>query len=271
MDCDTKYPIMMVHGLAFRDRKHICYWGRIPGALRAQGAEIFFGRQYGWGTIEHNAWVLKDNINSILSDTSSEKMNIIAHSKGGLDARYMISSLGMADKIASLTTISTPHRGCITIDRLHKMPRWVFRAVAFIIDPLFRLLGDGKPDFYAANWQLGAEFMNVFNEQNPDAPAVYYQSYAGVMKGPLSDILLFLPFLIVSRVEGANDGLVTLTSAQWGDFKGVLRGAARRGISHADEIDARRRNYVKKPSDSGISDIREFYIGVVSGLKQMGL
>ena len=271
MDCETKYPIMMVHGLAFRDRKHICYWGRIPAALRAQGATIFFGRQDGWGTIEYNAGVLKDNINWILSETGCEKINLIAHSKGGLDARCMISSCDMGDKIASLTTISTPHHGCVTISRLCRLPKWIFRVIAVFTNSLFRLLGDKRPDFFTATMQLRKEFMDGFNEQNPDASEVYYQSYAGVMKNSFSDILLSFPHFVVFRVEGENDGLVTLASAEWTNFKGVLRGATRRGISHADEIDARRRNYTKKISDSGISDIREFYIDVVSGLKRMGL
>ena len=271
MDCDTKYPIMMLHGLAFRDRKHSSYWRRIPEALKARGATIYYGWQDGWGTIEYNAGVLKENINNILAETGCEKMNLIAHSKGGLDARCMISSFEMGDKIASLTTISTPHRGCVTIDRLFRMPKWVFRVIAIFVNSLFRLLGDKKPDFYTASRQLGAEFMKGFNEHNPDVPGVYYQSYAGVMKKPSSDILLSLPYAIVSRVEGENDGLVTVSSAEWTNFKGVLRGTTLRGISHADEIDMRRRNFTKKPSDSGVTDIREFYISVVSGLKQMGL
>ena len=271
MECDTRYPIMMIHGVAFRDRKHICYWGRIPAALKARGATIYYGQQDGWGTIEYNAGVLKDNINKILDDTGCGKINIIAHSKGGLDARCMISSYEMADKVASLTTISTPHRGSVMIDRLCRAPKWVFRAIAFFVNVLFRLLGDKKPDFFTASRQLSAVLMEGFNDQNPDVPGVYYQSYAGAMKSPRSDIILSLPNLIISRLDGENDGLVTLTSAEWTNFKGVLRGATRRGISHADEIDARRRNYTKKLSDSGISDIREFYIEVVSGLKKMGL
>src|SRR5436190_277798 len=39
------------------------------------------------------------------------KVIIIAHSMGGLDARYMISRLGMADRVAALVTLSTPHHG----------------------------------------------------------------------------------------------------------------------------------------------------------------
>ena len=96
MHCKTKYPIMLVHGTGFRDRKHLNYWGRIPKALTEQGATVFYGQQDSWGSIEHNAGVLKDNLNKYIMETNIEKVNVIAHSKGGIEARYLISSLGMA-------------------------------------------------------------------------------------------------------------------------------------------------------------------------------
>ena len=133
------------------------------------------------------------------------------------------------------------------------------------------MLGDKIPDFYTASRQFGTLHMKAFNEQNPDMPYIYYQSYAAVMKNPCSDIFLFLPNLIVGLIEGDNDGLVLPKSAVWTNYKGVLRGATRRGISHADEVDARRMNFTRKKSDNGISDIRNVYISIVSALKQMGL
>ena len=66
--------------------------------------------QEAWGTIENNAEIIQKKINEILEENHCGKVNIIAHSKGGLDARYLISGLHMEDKVASLTTISTPHR-----------------------------------------------------------------------------------------------------------------------------------------------------------------
>ncbi len=59
-------------------------------------------------------------IKEILEETGSDKVNIIAHSKGGLDSRYAISCLGAAPYVASLTTINTPHRGCEFADWLLK-------------------------------------------------------------------------------------------------------------------------------------------------------
>ena len=271
MECSTKYPILMVHGIGFRDRKLLNYWGRIPAALEKRGAIILYGHQDSWGRIEYNAEILSENLNKYLADTDYEKVNIIAHSKGGVDARYMISSLGMADKVSSLTTVCTPHHGSKTIDLFCKFPKWLFRIVAFFVDLFFRILGDKKPDFFTTCRQFSTEYMKSFNENNPDSSSVYYQSYAAVMKNPFSDFLLFLPNLFIGLIEGENDGIVTPGSAMWTNFKGVLRGATRRGISHADEVDARRMNLTKKTSENGVSDIRNVYIGIVADLKQMGL
>ena len=271
MNCDTKYPIMLIHGAGFRDRKYLNYWGRIPRALEKQGAVLYYGHQDSWGSIEHNAGVLKDNLTKILDETNCEKVNIIAHSKGGLEARYMISSLGMADKVASLTTLATTHHGSKTIDLFCKLPKWLYKTAAFFTNIFFRILGDKNPDFYMASRQFTTVHMTAFNEQNPDSPSVYYQSYAAVMRNPFSDIFMFWPNLFVWLIEGENDGLVTPKSAEWTNFKGILRGTTRRGISHADEVDVRRMNFSRKPSETGVSDIRNFYIDIASGLKQMGL
>ena len=270
MDCDTKYPIMLIHGAGFRDRKYLNYWGRIPSALTKQGAMLFYGHQDSWGSVEYNAGIIKDNLNKIIAETNIEKVNIIAHSKGGLEARYMISSLGMADKVASLTTIATTHHGSKTIDLFCKLPESLYKLASFFTNIFFRMLGDKKPDFFSASRQFTTLNMKNFNEQNPDAPSVYYQSYAAVMKNPFSDLILFWPNLFVWLIEGENDGLVTPESAKWTNFKGILRGTTLRGISHADEVDARRMNYTRKIASETVSDIREVYVKIVSDLKQMG-
>ncbi|MCL1808207.1 MAG: hypothetical protein FWG42_00390 [Clostridiales bacterium] len=271
MVCNTKYPVVLVHGAGFRDKRHINYWGRIPAALKKEGAAIFYGHQDSWGSIEYNAEVLAGNVNQALAETGSGKVNIVAHSKGGLDARYMISSLRMAGKVASLTTVATPHHGSKTIDLLCKLPAGMFRASAAVVNLFCRVLGDKNPDFFTASRQFSTGYMKEFNEKNPDVSSVYYQSFAPVMKNPFSDLIMFWPNLIVGLVEGENDGLVTAESAVWTNFRGILRGTGGRGISHVDEVDLRRRNFAKKPKGDGVCDIREVYVEIVEGLKDMGL
>jgi len=270
MTCSTRYPILLLHGAGFRDSERFCYWGRIPKALKERGAVIYYGNQDARSSVEYNAAVVKANLERILDETGCEKVNIIAHSKGGLEARYMISSLGCAAQVASLTTVATPHRGSETVDQLCRLPDSAFKITAFFADRFSLLLGDEEPDFYTVGRAFGTENMAAFNEQNPDAPGVYYQSYAGVMQGPSSDVIVSLPNLLVERIEGENDGLVTPSSAMWGNFRGIVRGATGQGISHADEVDMRRRNIPCVFGDETLSDIRQVYIGIVEELKQMG-
>ncbi|MCL2421905.1 MAG: hypothetical protein FWD03_08620 [Defluviitaleaceae bacterium] len=116
LPCKTKYPILLLHGTGARDRSQRTCWGRIPHALQNAGTEIYYGNQDAWGTVESNAQMIKETALSILAKTGCEKINIIAISKGGLEARYMVSKLEMGDKIASVTTISTPHHGSRTMD-----------------------------------------------------------------------------------------------------------------------------------------------------------
>lgn len=93
--CQTRYPILLIHGTGFRDWKRLSYWGRIPRELEKRGAQVFLGGQDGWATVEQNAAALKKRVEEILVQTGSSKIHLIAHSKGGLDARYLVSSLGM--------------------------------------------------------------------------------------------------------------------------------------------------------------------------------
>ena len=41
--CSTKYPLLLVHGVGFRDFHYFNYWGRIPRALKKNGARVFYG------------------------------------------------------------------------------------------------------------------------------------------------------------------------------------------------------------------------------------
>ena len=110
--CRTRYPLVMVHGIGFRDLRYFNYWGRIPRELKRNGASVYYGNQEALGTIHYNAGDIRERILQVCRETGCGKVNIIAHSKGGLDARYAISKLGMAPYVASLTTMNTPHRGC---------------------------------------------------------------------------------------------------------------------------------------------------------------
>lgn len=264
-----KYPILMVHGMGFRDSDKISYWGRIPKIFEQDGNRVFYGNQDSNGTVESNAAVLKERIEEIIRETGAEKLNVIAHSKGGLDMRYAVSALGMGRYVATLTTISTPHNGSKTVDMLLRFPKWIVKLIGKCSDIWLRMLGDKNPNAYEVYRSFSTEFAKRFNEKTPDDPNVFYQSYAFVMKNHFSDWIMWFPHLVVGLVEGENDGLLTPESAKWGDFRGIVRGSSGRGISHCDEVDLRRRVLTKKRG-SGISDITEVYTEILNGLKEKG-
>ena len=266
----TRFPILMLHGVGFRDLKWPLYWGRIPSALAETGCVLFYGQQDCWARIEDNARSIKARIRQILEATDSEKVNIIAHSKGGLEARMVASSLGMAGQIASITTIGTPHRGSKTIDRLLKAPDSLFNLASFAVDNWIGLIGDTKPNFYAVCKDFSTEYAEAFNRENPDAPGVYYQSFAGVMKTPLSDIHLSTANTVVQWLEGENDGLVSVESAKWGDDFTLLTGLTNRGVSHYDEIDFRRSPLSAKQDGDGVADICDVYRSIAKKLIALG-
>ena len=261
--CKTKYPLVLVHGVGFRDLKYINYWGRIPKELIRNGATVYYGNQEAWGTVEYNAKDIKNKIIDILKETGCEKVNIIAHSKGGLDSRYMISKLDMGDYVASLTMISSPHRGCKFVDIACKIPDKIYKAIARFFDKHYRLIGDKNPDFYTASRQFSTYHSKKFNEEVKDVEQVYYQSYTSVVNNIFSDYVVAIPYILVKLTEGENDGLVSVDSAKWGEFKGILRNKPMRGISHGDIIDLRRDDY------KGF-DVIEKYVEIVSELKNMG-
>lgn len=266
-DCLTKYPLLMVHGIFFRDWQHINYWGRIPQALSSCGAKIFYGGQQSAAPVAQSAGELAENLKKILTETGAEKVNIIAHSKGGLDSRYMISNLGMAEHVASLTTINTPHRGCVFAKSLmDSLPKRFIAHLEKRYNSIFRLLGDTRPDFLGGVMDLRSDVCEEFNRQVPDVEGVVYQSIMSTMGSPKSAgfPLNFTWRLVKKYDREPNDGLVASSSAPWGDFLGEYTVKGKRGISHGDVIDM-------LWEDIPGFDIRELYIGIVKGLKARGL
>lgn len=261
--CHTKYPLVLVHGVGFRDLKYFNYWGRIPRELARYGARIYYGNQEAFGTIAYNARDIKKKILSIVEETGCEKVNIIAHSKGGLDSRYAITKLHMAPYVSSLTTVSTPHRGCRFVDYACRLPEGLYRLVAKYFDASFRRLGDKNPDFYTATHQFSTKESQRFNQEVPDCQEVYYQSYGSAMKDCLSDPLLWLPYCLIKPLEGENDGLVSTESAKWGEFRTIFKSKGHRGVSHGDMIDLKREDY------KGF-DVVECYVQMVSELVKKG-
>ncbi len=263
--CATKYPLLMVHGVFFRDFKNFNYWGRVPADLETNGATIYYGNQESAASIDECGKHIAERIKEIVEQTGCGKVNIIAHSKGGLDSRAAIALYGAAPYVASLTTVNTPHRGCQFADYLlGKAPQGLKNTVASQYNAALRKVGDKNPDFIAAVTDLTSEAAKTFNERCPDIDGVYYQSIGSKsIRAASGRFPLNLSYHLVKYFDGPNDGLVSIPSMKWGaDFK-YISPKKRRGITHGDMIDLMRENI------DGF-DVRETYVEIVSGLKQKG-
>ncbi len=263
--CKTKYPILMVHGVFFRDFRYLNYWGRIPQELQKNGATIFYGEQQSAATVESCGIELSERIQKIVQETGCEKVNIIAHSKGGLDSRVAISNFGSAPYVASLTTINTPHNGCIFAEYLfNKCPKRVKDYVAVNYNAALSKFGDKSPDFIGAVSDLTMSSCVARNKVTPNVEGVLYESVASYcnkarhVKFPMN-----FSHRIVKYFDGRNDGLVSIDSAKWGSSYTLLEPKGKRGISHGDMIDLNRENIVD-------FDVREFYVELVASLKNRG-
>ena len=264
--CRTRYPVVLVHGVFFRDMRLLSYWGRIPRALLENGATLYYGEQQSAASVADSGQELAARIRQIVDTTGCEKVNVVAHSEGGLDARYAISCLGMDAYVASLTTINTPHRGCLFAEYLlNKAPAGLLRRVAHTYNRAFRRLGDENPDFVKAVTDLTNSRCAELNALMPDKAGVYYQSVGSRMARARSGKFpLNVAYPMVKHFDGDNDGLVSVESAKWGERFTLLSPAGKRGISHGDVIDLNRENI------DGF-DVREFYVELLHDLQQRGL
>lgn len=263
--CGTRYPILLVHGVFFRDSKYLNYWGRIPRELQKNGATVYYGEQQSADTVEDCGAELAEKIKEITEKTGCGKVNIIAHSKGGLDSRAAISHFGAAPYVASLTTINTPHRGCIFAEHLlNTTSEKVRDTIADTYNAALKQLGDPEPDFLGAVTDLTETRCLKRNETTPDVPEILYESVMSYCRKAKSGRFpLNISYPLVKRLDGKNDGLVSVDSARWGSRFTLLEPQGKRGISHGDMIDLNRENI------PGF-DVREFYVSLAAELKQRG-
>ncbi len=268
--CETKYPILLVHGVFFRDSKKLNYWGRIPTDLEANGATVYYGNQPSAASVKDSARMLAARIREIVAETGCEKVNVIAHSKGGLDIRAALAFEGIAPYVASVTTVNTPHRGCKFADVLLTTAPEEFRSkIASTYNAAAKLLGDENPDFLAAVGDLTAERCAELNTETAGEAAhtegiLCRSVHSRLDHATSGQFPLNCTYLVARWFDGPNDGLVSDESASWGESHLMLTASGKRGISHGDMIDLNRENI------PGF-DVREFYVGWVADLKSRGL
>lgn len=235
-----RYPIVLAHGLLGFSELQLAsylpavqYWYGIREALVAQGASVICASVPPSSSIEDRAAKLREDIDAAASSPAykgarPERVNIIAHSMGGLDARCMIRHLAprTAD-VASLVTVSSPHRGSqladVLLDAQGDAPIHLPRLYG-----LMERAGLGT----AAFAQLTRAYMTgTFNPATPDREAVRYFSFGAACDEPPLLSPFRQPWRLICEAEGPNDGLVSVASGRWGEYRGTLV-----GVSHLDLI-----------------------------------
>ncbi len=264
--CATKYPVLFVHGVFFRDFKYLNYWGRIPEEIIKNGGKIYYGNHQSAASVKDCGEEIAARIRGVVAESGCPKVNIIAHSKGGLDCRYAIAKCGVSDMVASLTTINTPHRGCIFAEYLlTKLPQKMQLAVASGYNAAAAKLGDQAPDFMAAVSDLRADKCKQYDEELTVPDSIYKQSVGSLLRRATGGKFpLNFTYNMVKYFDGPNDGLVSEPAFKYGEKYTLLTPTGLRGISHGDMIDLNRENI------KGF-DVREFYVKLVSELKDRGL
>ena len=256
----TRYPIILVHGIVLKDIMFFKAFGRIEKLLKRKGYRVFTAKTDGFGRIETNAEQLKNYIERVLKDTGAQKVNLIAHSKGGLDSKYMIQSLGMEDAVASLTTLCTPHKGSPVASFLLRLPRPVTKFIAFWINLWYRIFGDKKPDALGVCRQLQA-VDGIEAEAVDFSDKVYCQSYSTTLDKGRDDFVMGIPLMVSRHMEKApTDGLVSVESSKFGEYKGEC---VDESVSHSEIVDFLAGKDKKEK-------IYAFYIGLCEELSAMG-
>jgi triacylglycerol lipase len=307
----TKSPIVLHHGFNASTTNGWSFY-KVKEALEADGnfvvlteVEPFNGtavRAKNLGTqidAALLAFCTKRQPAAITTCQKSTKVNLVAHSMGGLDARFAISQLGYAPKVASLTTISTPHRGSGVADVGLKLVPGKESQAAAVLNALAGAWGTTfTADELAKNSNLRAAFESLaernsvaFEASTPNAAGVVYQSYAGVSRavggprlsggqdtvraacdgkvfGEIRRADFMAPSLTIGSAfvghlsDEPQDGMVTVQSAKWGDFKGCIP------ADHLDEVGQTKHDAADRFT---AFDHRAFYRHIVTDLATRGL
>ena len=235
----TRYPVVLHHGLlGFDQILFIDYFYKIRATLEADGHTVRATHVPTVQSIEVRSEHLGRQIDAILAETEASKVNIIAHSLGGLDARHVISVMGYGDRVASVITLGTPHRGTPVADLAFSVLSADGRRLLTALERLF--LGNKKADashkamvgvnLKAALWSLSEEHTRSpdFAAAHQDDPRVVYESFSGQSTftglGQPDRVhpLLLITHAYLRATIGANDGLVPLESARYGLDRGTL-------------------------------------------------
>ena len=249
---EAPYPFVFMHGMAGFAQldlgvTDITYYDGVVEDLTKRGEQVFVTIVPPYDTSEARALELAKQIDQILARTGKAKVNLIAHSQGGLDARVIASpnGLGYGDRIATVTTIATPHHGSKVADTVLGITNNLPDVVNQVTNDFLHLLEKSSyelssdPHLQAQIQEMSEKNMkDVFNPTYVDDARISYASYAGrtnlrsgngVCDGgkipnvpgvvdAAQPLLSGTAIFLEQGNQTVNDGLVSVESAKWGTF-----------------------------------------------------
>ncbi|MGJ4788997.1 lipase [Leptospira koniambonensis] len=246
------YPIVLTHGIFGWGKSTgiVDYWGGNAAYLQSQGATVLTPTVTATNSSAARAAQLKTAIQTAMAANNyTGKVHILGHSQGGLDARYLVSNLSFASKVATLTTINTPHRGSPVASVIEAViPNWALPYVGTVVNALVGVVyGQSSQNAVAALKLLTVSGAVTFNASVPNASGVKYFSYGSYMIG--NDLIqhpamgLLAPICSIGApfygMSVWNDGVVPDDSQRWGTWKGgPSYGVLTTGVDHLEATNA---------------------------------
>jgi triacylglycerol esterase/lipase EstA (alpha/beta hydrolase family) len=232
--CDletTLFPIVLVHGwTGWNSIGSYEYFYNVNETLTALGYPVFTATLDPYNSIEVRAGQLQPEVDQVLTDFRARKIDIIAHSQGGLDSRRLITTLGYGDRVSALTTVATPHQGTPICDMaMGYLPGPGLDVLDFMLNAV-GAMGGNESDAEASFEAMTQHYVQgTFNPATPDDPRVAYDSWTGFTCDITEDTcankvhaLIAASYWIIKDAAGDNDGIVPVSSAPWGDYHGTV-------------------------------------------------
>jgi len=222
----TRYPVLLMHG--FGALANLMQGGVLHQEamyLRARGVWAYAPHVNPYDTVGVRAEAWAARLATILDETGAERVNLVGFSTGGLDARQLARD-GWADRIASLVTVSTPHRGSdlatYVLDRPERLRAWAVGLMEFVGRAAYE---SAPPHAEAALAELTPEAVTARFDPDETIPGAWCASWCA-RAGKGTDVPMYPPLIVPNRIlyglAGLNDGIVPTASMPWGEALGTL-------------------------------------------------
>jgi hypothetical protein len=185
--------------------------------FRDQGCEVQRIQFMENARVELRGIMLRDQANKFLAKYPGEKAAIIAHSEGGIDARFAVKTLGLKN-ISSIVTIGTPHNGTTLAD-------WVIhhRDARSPLYWLVRIFADYDLNQLPFVGEMTASFMDRQKDKFEAVPEVKYAAAQGVCLTHCHWALRLLDAVSGTHLigePGTGDGIIPASSQKFGQDLG---------------------------------------------------